>query len=211
MQLHSFTAGPFKENTYLLVEQDEALLVDPGFAEPSEFTAFQQELGDKQAELKAVLLTHAHVDHLLGLPNVLEVYDVPVYLNDADRYLWHNFAPQSEMFGFRSENFGFEPEELPAQKDWKIGSFRFDVLFTPGHAPAHVSLYSKEDQFIIAGDALFKEGIGRTDLYKGDIELLTQSIRKKLYTLPDETIVYSGHGPSTTIGHEKAHNPFVQL
>jgi glyoxylase-like metal-dependent hydrolase (beta-lactamase superfamily II) len=211
MVLHSFTVGPFQENTYLLVEDEEALLIDPGFSQPSEVNAFQQKLDEEQADLKAVVLTHAHVDHILGLHDVLQHYSVPVYLSVIDRYLWNNFAPQAKMFGFDADQFSFKPEKLPIQEKWTLGSFQFDVIHTPGHAPAHVSLYNAGEQILIVGDVLFKEGVGRTDLYKGDMELLKSTIREKLFALPDDTKVFSGHGPSTTIGYEKQHNPFVKL
>ena len=210
MQINSFTVGPFAENTYVLREDDESLLVDPGFIEDSEYRQVKSAILENGSSLKAVLLTHAHVDHLLGLGRVLDDFDVPVYLSDKDRYLWNNFPSQAAMFGFRSEGFSFEPEPLKVQSEWKIGNFSFDVRYTPGHAPDHLSLYSREDEAVISGDALFKEGIGRTDLYKGDFNTLETSIREQLYTLPDETVVYAGHGPATTIGHEKKANPFVK-
>lgn len=210
MKLHSFTVGPFAENTYLLINGVDALLVDPGFNESAELQAFQKKLDKSQASLKGVILTHAHVDHVLGLQKVLNAYDVPVYLNDTDRYLWNNFASQAQMFGFRASDFNFTPEPLPAKKGWTIGSFTFHNIYTPGHAPDHISLYHKESEILIAGDALFREGIGRTDLYKGSIEVLKKSIQEKLYSLPDGTTVYPGHGPKTTIGHEKKTNPFVR-
>ncbi|MBN2733032.1 MAG: MBL fold metallo-hydrolase [Balneolaceae bacterium] len=210
MELHSFTVGPFAENTYLLINGADALLVDPGFNEPAELNAFQQKFEESPASLKAIILTHAHVDHVLGLQKALDQYDVPVYLNDTDRYLWNNFASQAQMFGFQAADFNFDPEPLPATENWTIGSFTFDNLYTPGHAPDHISLYHRESEILIAGDALFREGIGRTDLYKGSMEVLKKSIREKLYRLPDGTTVYPGHGPKTTIGHEKKANPFVR-
>ncbi len=210
MNLYSFTVGPFAENTYLLINNEDALVVDPGFNEQSEFNAFQQKLDEAGATLKAVLLTHAHVDHVLGLHRVLEAYEVPVYLNDTDRHLWNNFASQAQMFGFRVNGFDFEPENLPVQKNWQIASFTFDVRYTPGHAPDHVSLYNEENDIVIAGDALFREGVGRTDLYKGSMDVLKKSIREQLFSLPESTTVYPGHGPKTTIGHEKTANPFVR-
>lgn len=210
MKVHSFTVGPFAENTYLLTERKKSLIIDPGFFEESEFDAFRKKLNEQSSELAAVILTHAHVDHIFGLQRVMDHFDVPVYLSDRDRYLWHNSASQAKMFGLQLEEFNFKPETLPVKKDWEIDPFLFEVRYTPGHAPDHVSLYSREDQLVIAGDALFKEGIGRTDLYKGSFEALETSIREQLYTLPDETIVYPGHGPDTTIGYEKKANPFVK-
>lgn len=209
MQIHRFTVGPFGENTYLLAEGGEALIIDPGFADASEFGKVQSHIENNGLDLLAVVLTHAHVDHVLGLDKVLDVYEVPVFLNDRDRYLWDNFASQAAMFGLQVNGFSVEPKPLNVQSQWTIGDFSFEVRYTPGHSPDHVSLYSSSEGAVIAGDALFKEGIGRTDLYKGDFKILEQSIREQLYTLPDETIVYPGHGPETTIAHEKTSNPFV--
>ncbi|HKK46817.1 MAG TPA: MBL fold metallo-hydrolase [Balneolaceae bacterium] len=211
MQIHRFTVGPFAENTYLLIEGEQALVIDPGFIEDSEYEQVKSEIENNGLDLKAIVLTHAHVDHVLGLHKILADFDVPVYLNDGDRYLWDNFASQAAMFGFQADGFDFIPVTLKAQPEWAIGNFTFDVRYTPGHAPDHVSLYSSNDGFVIGGDVLFKEGIGRTDLYKGDFDLLAKSIREQLYDLPDDTIVYAGHGPETTIGHEKRSNPFVKM
>lgn len=210
MQIHSFSVGPFAENTYLLTEDSKALLIDPGFAQDHEFKVFQDTLSETGRDLMAVILTHAHVDHVLGLQRTKDRFDVPVYLNNSDRYLWNNFASQAQMFGLNAQGFSFSPEPLEEQKGWEIGPFEFDVLYTPGHSPDHVSLYSEQDDMVIAGDALFKQGIGRTDLYKGSFEVLEKSIRNQLYTLPDDTAVYPGHGPKTTIGYEKQNNPFVK-
>lgn len=210
MELKTFTVGPFAENTYLLIHQEQSILVDPGFFDPREFRDFKQTLEETGSELVAVCLTHAHVDHVLGLDKVLKDFNVPVYINHTDLYLWENFPQQAKMFGFNAPGFDFIPDALSEQKNFQVGNFSFDVLYTPGHSPDHVSLYFEDEKFVIAGDTLFYESIGRTDLYKGNFELLAQSIREKLYTLPDDTIIYPGHGPSTTIGHEKEHNAFVK-
>lgn len=210
MNVFSYTVGPFAENTYLLTEGEHALLIDPGFVEDHEFQQVKKKLQDQNLELYAILLTHAHVDHILGLQRVLNNFEVPVYLSDIDRYLWNNFGSQAAMFGLTSDDFNFEPEVLPISENWQIGNFTFNVRYTPGHAPDHVSLYSPEDGIVIAGDALFREGIGRTDLYKGDFKVLEKAIREELYSLPDETVVYPGHGPKTTIGHERKANSFVK-
>lgn len=210
MNIESFTVGPFAENTYLLTKNREALLIDPGFSSRNEMLVFEEALARTGAEFIGILLTHAHVDHVLGLNQVLHKYHVPVHLNHSDLYLWENFEAQSAMFGIRSGGFSFTPEPLEEQRGFEIGSFSFDILYTPGHSPDHVSLYDPENNMLIAGDALFRESIGRTDLYKGDFELLASSIRTKLYSLPDDTVVYPGHGPATTIGYEKQNNSFVK-
>jgi hydroxyacylglutathione hydrolase len=210
MEIKQFTVGPFAENTYLLTESGDAILIDPGFFEPSEYRTFREELDKSDADLMAVCLTHAHVDHILGLDRVLSDFDIPVYLNHTDLYLWENFPNQAQMFGFRASGFDFVPDPLPEQTGFTIGTFMFDVLYTPGHSPDHVSFYFEHYGSLIAGDVLFRESIGRTDLYKGDFNKLANSIREKLYTLPDDVNVYPGHGPATTIGHEKKNNAFVK-
>jgi glyoxylase-like metal-dependent hydrolase (beta-lactamase superfamily II) len=150
------------------------------------------------------------VDHVLGLSRVRNDFDVPVYLSNEDRFLWENFGSQAQMFGLNQTGFSFTPKNLPSEDIFSVGNFEWICLYTPGHSPDHVSLYFKDQQFVIAGDALFKESIGRTDLYKGDMSVLEQSIKEKLYTLPEEATVYPGHGPSTTIAHEKKNNAFVR-
>lgn len=207
MDVHVFEVGPFLENTYLLQEGDQYLLIDPGFSTEPEYRNFRDALN---GELIGVVLTHAHVDHVMGLNRVLQDQEVPVYLSEEDRYLWNNFGSQAQMFGLNQSGFSFEPEVLPGEGTFSLGKFTFQCLYTPGHSPDHVALYFEDEALVIAGDALFKESIGRTDLYKGNFEVLEQSIREQLYTLPDVTKVYPGHGPATSIGHEKQNNPFVQ-
>lgn len=210
MKITRFEVGPFAENTYLLTDGGEALLVDPGFSDDREFKQFRSELANSGCTLRAVLLTHAHIDHVLGLPIVLDAFDLDVYLNHEDLYPWKHISEQAKMFGVTAGNLDFIPKKLPSDQPITIDQFEMELLFTPGHAPDHVSIYFEQDNILIAGDTLFKQSVGRTDLYKGDSALLKKSIKEKLYTLPDETVVYPGHGPETTIDHEKKNNPFVK-
>ena len=210
MKLDSYTVGPFSQNTYLLTQNGEGLLIDPGFYDPAEYQQFKNDLAESEIELLAIVLTHAHIDHVFGLNKVLADFEVPVYLNHSDLYLWNNFENQATMFGVRTAGFDFIPEPLPEMNGMELGSFTFDVLYTPGHSPDHVSLYFKDENLLIAGDVLFNRSIGRTDLYQGDFDTLAKSIREKLYPLPDKTEVWPGHGPKTTIGFEKINNGFVK-
>lgn len=210
MKLKSFTVNPFQENTYLLEKENKAVIFDPGFFNATEINGMDQTLKEWDAELIAVILTHAHTDHVLGLQRVLDRYDIPVYMNHGDLYLWENFVATSAMFGLQVEPFNFTPLSLEPKKDWQIGPFTFDIIFTPGHAPGHLSFHAKAANLLIAGDALFRESIGRTDLYKGDFDQLEKSIKENIYTLPDETRILPGHGIETTVGHEKVNNPFVK-
>lgn len=211
IQIEKFEVGPFAENTYLLTKEGHSLLIDPGFSNDREFRAFHSALANQNSRLLAVLLTHAHIDHVLGLPAVLRKFDSDVYLSHIDLYPWNNISEQAAMFGLKADNLSFTPKELPEQKEYALGPFTMDLLHTPGHAPDHISIYFKEDRFLIAGDTLFRGSVGRADLYKGDMEILTKSIREKIYTLPDDTTVYPGHGPETTVGVEKKSNPFVKI
>jgi glyoxylase-like metal-dependent hydrolase (beta-lactamase superfamily II) len=208
MDIKIFEVGPFAENTYLLIQEDSAILIDPGFSNETEYQSFQSAL--KEVTLDAIVLTHAHVDHVLGLQRVLKDHDVKVYVNTDDLFLWNNFGSQATMFGLNQVAFSFTPETLPKDEKFKVGGFEFECLYTPGHSPDHTSLYFKDEGFVIAGDALFNGSIGRTDLYQGSFEVLEQSIKEKLYTLPGNTKVYPGHGSVTTIEAEKAGNPFVK-
>jgi len=210
IDIKNFEVGPFAENTYLISSQDQSILIDPGFSNKKEFGRFHSALANQNTSLTGVLLTHAHVDHVLGLPAVLKSFEVDVYLSHEDLHPWNHIAEQAAMFGLKADNLTFTPKNLPEQKNFSVGPFTMDLLHTPGHAPEHISIYFEEEKFLIAGDTLFKGSVGRADLYKGDMDLLTQSIREKIYTLPDETVVYPGHGPETTVGEEKRTNPFVK-
>ncbi|MFU8858878.1 MAG: MBL fold metallo-hydrolase [Cyclonatronaceae bacterium] len=209
MQITVLTVNPFQENTYVISNGTDAVLVDSGFSTAAEFGQLRRLTGDDGLNLKAVLLTHAHVDHVLGLQRVLDYYDVPVYLSHTDLHLWENYMSQAALFGFEAKPFGFTPKDYPPDRI-TTGGMTFHIIPTPGHAPDHVSLYSPEHSVLIAGDVLFRESIGRTDLYKGDFQELERSIRERLYILPDQTRVLPGHGPETSIGHEKKFNPFVR-
>jgi hydroxyacylglutathione hydrolase len=210
MKIDSLTVGPFAENTWFLIDKGQAAVIDPGFSTEQEFAHFRELLDREKADLIAVLLTHAHIDHVMGLGRVLQTWDVPVWLNHSDLHLWNDIETQAALFGIRAKGYDFTPQPLDAQEQFTVGPFSMDVLFTPGHSPDHVSLYLPDRDVVIAGDALFRESIGRTDLYKGDQDQLFESIRTRLYNLPDHTRVLPGHGPETTIGHEKSHNPFVR-
>ncbi len=207
---HCFTVNPFQQNTWLAYKNGEAILFDAGFYGASEINLLLDFLEDKNLELKACLLTHAHVDHILGLQPILGRFDIPVYLSHEDLNLWENFFVQASTYGFNAQPFDFTPKNYPASGEMSLGNFNFKAIYTPGHSPDHVSFYFKDDAVIIAGDVLFRESIGRTDLYKGNFSVLENVIKNKFYTLPDETRVLSGHGPETTIGYEKKHNQFVK-
>lgn len=210
MILTSFTCGPFAENTFLLEKDGKALLIDPGFSTTSEWNDARQSLVEYDLELLGILLTHGHLDHIMGVDRVLQVYKVPVHRHPDAQATIDRYPESSAMFGMPQPPVAFKAIDLLPSEDVRFGPFRMQARFTPGHAPGHLSFYFPNEGLVLSGDALFRESIGRTDLPGGDYELLQESIRTQLMTLPDETIVYSGHGPKTSIAHERKLNPFLQ-
>lgn len=211
LNIKSFTFNPFQENTYIIIDTDskECAIVDPGcyeFHEKIQLFNFIQQEG-----LKPVLLlqTHTHVDHVLGTASVAEQYNLIPVMHKADLEILRAVPAYAPNYGFRYTP-GPEPVKFLEDGDKiKIGAHELEVLFTPGHSPGSISFYSKESGFIVSGDVLFYRSIGRTDLPGGDQQTLIKAIMEKLMVLPEDTIVYSGHGSSTTIGSEKDHNPFL--
>ena len=209
--LKVFTFNPFYENSYILSDESgECVIIDPGCHIPEE----EQELVDyvQKNGLKPVKLlnTHCHVDHVFGNQFVSEKWNLGLIMHKLDVPVLDSFPKVCQMYGFEGKS---QPE--PAQfvdegEQIKFGTTTLDILFTPGHSPGSVCFYSKADQLIISGDVLFQNSIGRTDLPGGNMDVLFDSIRTKLYVLPEAVNVYPGHGPHTTIGWEMRNNPFVQ-
>ncbi|HTH30543.1 MAG TPA: MBL fold metallo-hydrolase [Lacibacter sp.] len=206
----AFTFSPVQENTYILYnEQKKAFIIDPGCyfdEEREELASFLQ-----QTELQPIQLlnTHCHLDHVFGNKWIYETYGLELHLHPNEKQVL-DYAPASGlMWNLPFDNYNGPLHWLKESDEIIMGEDKLTVLFTPGHAPGHVCFYCKAQNFVIGGDVLFRESIGRTDLPGGHHQTLLNSIRTKLFLLPDETIVYSGHGPATTIGHEKKHNPFL--
>jgi glyoxylase-like metal-dependent hydrolase (beta-lactamase superfamily II) len=201
------TNGVFAENTYLLADPttQEAVIIDPG----EETDAFLARLAQEGWRLTAIWLTHAHVDHVAGVARVKTATGVPVLLHPADRRLYDAAPQQARMFGLSCDAPPPPDGDLADGQRLTVGTLSFDVLHTPGHSPGGVTFAGQGVAF--TGDALFAGSIGRTDLIGGDFATLERSIRERLYRLPDDTVVWSGHGPETTIGGEKRSNPFVHL
>jgi hydroxyacylglutathione hydrolase len=210
MQLKMFTFNPVQENTYVLWnEKKDAVIIDPGCY----FTAEQETLQNfiTSHGLKPVQLinTHCHLDHVFGNKWVAKTYNLELYLHPiAEKEL--QFAPATGLsWGLPVDNYTGSFHYLNHGDTVKLGDHELKVLFTPGHSPGSICLYCTNQQFLIGGDVLFLESIGRTDLPGGNHQQLLQSIKEQLFVLPGETIVYPGHGPHTTIAHEKKYNPYL--
>jgi glyoxylase-like metal-dependent hydrolase (beta-lactamase superfamily II) len=198
--------GQFQENCYFVVDEatGECAIIDPG----EDAALISDTLAAERLRTVAIWVTHAHLDHVLGVPRLKDETGAPVYLHPADRAWYDHVAEQAVAFGMRRGERLPPPERAFAHGDVvRVGTLEFAVRHTPGHSPGSVSLVGEHAVF--AGDVLFQGSIGRTDLPGGDSETLLRSIERELLSLPDDTIVYSGHGPETTIGRERRANPFL--
>ena len=205
MKIVQIPNGIFAENCYLVVDEAarECAIVDPG----EEAGLILHKLQDTGARPVAIWITHAHLDHVLGLARVQAETGAPVWLHPADRPLFDAVPRQAAAYGLRCEPLP-PPDQAWAHGDVaRVGTLTFEVRHTPGHAPGHVVLVT--DGHVLGGDVLFAGSIGRTDLPGGDFETLLASIERELLSLPDDTIVHTGHGPDTTIGRERRTNPFL--
>lgn len=203
--IRPFTGGAFAQNSYLVscVATGAALVVDPGAAVGPLLEALRA--GGLTAS--AIVLTHAHIDHVEGVAEARRATDAPIVLHPADRQLYDATSMQGEWFGVSVEQPP-APDRLLADSDRiQFGECELEVRFTPGHSPGHVVLVG--DGAAVVGDCVFAGSIGRTDLPGGSFPTLIQSIREQILTLPDETVLHPGHGPETTVGHERATNPFL--
>ncbi len=210
IQVASFTFNPFSENTYIVYDQTgECLIIDPGCyngAERKRLVAFI----DKE-KLKPVLLvnTHCHIDHVAGNRFVAEKYNIPLAIHEGEEPVLAYAVQAGLLWGFKIDESPKASVYLVPGESVKFGQSSLEILFTPGHSPASISLYSRADAFVIAGDVLFRGSIGRTDLPGGSYRTLIKSIEEQLLPLGDEVTVYSGHGSPTEIGYERQHNPFL--
>ncbi len=212
LKVERFTFNPFQENSYIVYDEKtrECAIFDPGML----FDHENEELTNRIDELKLrpifLLQTHLHLDHVFGMGFVKEKYGLSPIAHKADEYYLSETVEYSKQFGI---NLQSEPPAVGSYLDEgdsvKIGNHELDIFHIPGHSPGSIVFYSKEFKFIIGGDVLFHGSIGRTDMPGGSHETLINGIKNKLMVLPDDIVVYSGHGPETTIGQERVYNPFL--
>jgi len=212
MKIKSFAFNPFQENTYVVYDETkDCIIIDPGCYTEAERTELRRFITSEGLNPIKLINTHCHIDHVLGNKFVSELWDLELYMNKEDLPLLENAGNIGKMYGMEDYEGSPYPKHFLAQDDvLTFGESSFKILFTPGHAPGHICLYSTENNLVIAGDVLFQGSIGRTDLPGGDHNTLINSIKTQLFPLPNETQVYCGHGPATNIGYEKEHNPFLQ-
>lgn len=212
ISFEKFTFNPFQENTMIVHDGDSCVIIDPGCYERHEQEALVDYISSNNLTPKALLLTHAHIDHVLGCAFILKRYAVDFYIHKDDIITLDAVQSYAHVYGFP----GYTPPPTPNKllnggEKLQFGDIEFDVFFTPGHAPGHVVYYNQATETVVNGDVLFAGSFGRVDLPGGDLETLKKSIFETMFQLPDETIVYCGHGPETTIGQEKRTNYILQF
>ena len=210
-QIKSFEFSPIQENTYLLYnELNECIIVDPGCYFDDEKQTLHQFVNDNHLTPKLLVNTHCHLDHVFGNKFVAETFKLKLHIHLLEQKLLE-YAPVSGLtYNMPFDNYTDDLNFIEAGQVITLGTDELEVLFTPGHSPGSVSFYCQKQAFVISGDVLFQNSIGRTDLPGGDHETLLTSIRAQLFVLPDETVVYSGHGNKTSVGEEKKNNPFFK-
>jgi hydroxyacylglutathione hydrolase len=212
LHLQRFTFNPLQENTYVLYHTNgDCVIIDPGCYEEDEKEALANFIEHKNLTVSKLLNTHCHVDHVLGNSFVKERYQVKLHIHELDEPVLRSVKVYAPHYGF----FQYEESEpdvfLSEGNTIQVGGVDLHILFVPGHAPGHIAFYQPEQKFLIAGDVLFYNSIGRTDLPGGNYNTLISSIHQKLFILPEDVTVYPGHGPETTIGFEKRTNPFCSI
>lgn len=210
LQIQQFTFNPFQENTYILHnENKKAIIIDPGNYFIEEDTQLQQFIIDNSLKVIQLINTHCHIDHVFGNAFVCNTFKVQPTFHKNEEIMYQN-APQAALrWGVELTQYNGSFTFIKEKDVVKIDEDELIVIEAPGHSPGHICLYSKQQSFLIGGDVLFYESIGRTDLPMCNHNDLIKNIKEKIFTLPDETIVYAGHGQYTLIKHEKEFNPFV--
>jgi hydroxyacylglutathione hydrolase len=208
--IKKFTFSPIAENTYVVYnEKKSAIIVDPGCYYDAEKDTLKDWITKENLNVKFLLNTHCHLDHVFGNKFIAETFNLKVHCHKNEEILLQ-YAPTSGLkYNLPFDNYTGELIFINEENIIELDNDKLTLFFTPGHSPGSISFYAEQEKFIVSGDVLFKQSIGRTDLPGGNHEVLLQSIRNNLFVLPKEVIVYSGHGEETTIGDEINNNPFL--
>ena len=208
--IEKFIVNPLGENSFVLSDETgECIFIDPGFYYEEEHEEVKGYISDHRLKPVNITNTHCHFDHIMGVEFARNTYNIPFYAHPDDAFWIERAESQGEMFSIEMSPVQAADHLLNEGDLVKFGNTELEVIHVPGHSPGHVVFYCKKQNFLIAGDVLFYGSIGRTDLPGGDYNTLISNIKQKLFKLPDNTKVYCGHGPETTLGFEKKSNPFL--
>ena len=212
MKIKSFTFNNFQENTYILYDETkECKIIDPGCYRQEEKKILSEFIINNKLNPIKLINTHCHIDHIFGNKYICKKWNLDLHTHANSLRLLSEAKNISHIYGFNDYEESPKPNFfLKNNQVIKFGKQKFKVLFTPGHSPDHICLYNKEKNLLIAGDLIFKESIGRYDLPGGNYDTLIQSIQEQIMCLPNNTEIFSGHGPSTILGNEKKNNPYIQ-
>jgi hydroxyacylglutathione hydrolase len=212
IKIQKFTFNLFSENTFVLWDDEfkESVIIDPGCCDQSEERELSEFITDNDLTVKYLINTHCHIDHILGCEFVKQKFNPTYYAPELDLPLLQNATMQASFVGMDFSISILPDDYLSEDKKLNIGKSEISFLFTPGHTPGEYCIYIQNINACITGDVLFHDSIGRTDLWGGNYEMLIKSINEKLLSLPDETIIYPGHGESSTIDREKKSNPYLK-
>jgi hydroxyacylglutathione hydrolase len=210
-KVYQLTYGPFAENTYVIADDDlNAVIIDPGMYHPEENVRFFEFINSYQLKPCRLLLTHAHLDHVFGVNWVNKTYGLTPEIHNDDQIVYDSAEVVAKQYGLNMNQLVPSNISLVHNEVFKFGGSEFRIIHTPGHSPGSVCFGNDNEGYIISGDVLFQGSIGRTDLPGGDYNVLMRSINEYIINLAGDTIIYSGHGPVTTVGQEKVSNPFLQ-
>lgn len=212
LHIKCFTFNPFQENTYLLYDTEGvATLIDPGCYTEEEKRELEAFIGEEGLQVTQLLNTHCHIDHVLGNAWAMNRFQISLQIHALEIPVLKSVEVYAPNYGFQDYVPSMANSFLVEGQEIQVGNEKLRCIFVPGHAPGHLVFYHEASKRCIAGDALFKGSIGRTDLPGGNHALLLEKIKSQLFVLPEETLIFPGHGPETSIGYEKKNNPFVGL
>lgn len=210
MKISRFVFNPFEVNTFILYDETgSCIIIDPGCINQNEVDKIKKFVESNSLVPESIVLTHGHIDHILGVKFICETYNIKPYIHSSDQFLIDSSQNISKMYGLPYIKSEVRFEFLDMMEFLSFGNSNLKLIHCPGHSPGSICLYSESDRILISGDVLFNGSIGRTDLPGGEYSQLIESIEKKLLVLPEDTIVYPGHYEETSIGKEKKSNPFL--
>jgi len=210
LEVKKFVFSPVEENTYVVYnEARDCCIIDPGCYSSNERNELKDFIDELGLLPKYLLNTHCHLDHVFGEKFVADTYHLVPHLHQNEKEMLDLSPLAGLRWNLPFDGYKGEVNYLTEGEEVRLGEDKLKVIYAPGHSPGHICFYCKSQHFLVGGDVLFRQSIGRTDLPGGDFDTLIENIRNKLFVLPDDVVVYSGHGPETTIGFEKANNPFL--